>query len=282
MEISTLQGISNQELYKAFSKAFAGYQVQMELSFEQFTELITSRNFSRNHSMGCFIDGQLIGFNLCGVRNYQKKWCAYDIATGVIDGYRNKGIAKVMLQHQLELLKSKNFESFQLEVLEENKAAYALYMNNGFEVIRKLNCYEMEKENLSFPSVKFHHFDKNLRKFSQTDVTDFQTCQPTWQNDLVTVGNSIDAFYYVAIENGGKMVAYGFVHINNGRIPQIGIHPNWRNRGLETALFQKLIGHTKSKTISIVNVETESYLNETLDKLGFAPKLVQFEMLRLI
>jgi ribosomal protein S18 acetylase RimI-like enzyme len=278
MEFKTLQNVPVEEIYRAFTDAFSNYEVKQEITLPQFSEMITTRSFSPENSLGCFIDNQLVGFILCGIRVYGIEKQGYDIATGVLNEHQSKGIGKEMLAQLIELLKINSVSNFKLEVLEGNYTAINLYKNSGFEITRKLECYEAEKEMLVFPERLRYQFNSDLSKFVRLKTGSYQLFKPTWQNDLVTLGNFIDKHSYQAIERNGNIVCFGFINRENGRIPQIGVLPEWRNQGLETILFGKLAKQTASNRVSFINVETGSYLSETLDNIGIQQTISQFEM----
>jgi ribosomal protein S18 acetylase RimI-like enzyme len=278
MEFKNLQNVPVEMLYRAFTDAFSNYAVNMKISLLQFTEMITSRSFTPENSMGCFIHNELAGFILCGIRVYNKKKIGYDIATGVLNEYQNKGIGKEMLSKLINVLKNNSVDCFRLEVLENNTAAISLYKNQGFDIVRKLECYEADKDALIFSERVKYHFNSDLSKLARLKTSDYQLFKPTWQNDLVTVGNLLDKHSYQAIEKNGTIVCFGFINSENGRIPQIGILPDWRNQGLEAMLISKLVSETKSEKVAFINVEAASYLSETLDNIGITTTVGQFEM----
>jgi len=278
MEFNTLQNIPVEKLYQVFIDAFSNYSVKQEISLQQFSEMIITRSFNPESSMGCFIDNQLVGFILCGIRVYGTEKQGYDIATGVLKEHQSKGIGKEMLAQLVDLLKVNSVNNFKLEVLESNEAAINLYKDFGFKFIRKLECYEAEKEQLVFPERLRYQFNNNLSKFARLKTSNYQLYKPTWQNDLVTLGNFIDKHSYRAIERNGNIVCFGFINRENGRIPQIGVLPEWRNQGLEALLITKLASETKSEKVAFINVEAASYLSETLDNIGVSTTGCQFEM----
>jgi ribosomal protein S18 acetylase RimI-like enzyme len=278
MEFKTLQNVPVEDIHRAFTDAFSGYAVETEISLVQFSEMIIIRSFNPENSMGCFIDNQLVGFILCGIRVYGTEKQGHDIATGVLKEHQSKGIGKDMLAQLVDLLKVNSVNNFKLEVLEGNEAAINLYKDFGFKFIRKLECYEAEKEQLVFPERLRYQFNNDLSKFARLKTRSYQLFKPTWQNDLVTLGNFIDKHSYQAIERNGNIVCFGFINRENGRIPQIGVLPEWRNQGLEAILIGKLAKQTTSNRVSFINVEAGSYLSETLDNIGIQQTISQFEM----
>jgi ribosomal protein S18 acetylase RimI-like enzyme len=107
---------------------------------QQFSEMVSTNNFSPEDSMGCFIDKKLIGFIICGIRIYKHEKHGYIIKTDVSAHYQNKGIESELLVKQIELMKEKGVRHFSLEVPEVNTTAINQYKSVGFEMICKLEC----------------------------------------------------------------------------------------------------------------------------------------------
>ena len=278
MEFKTLQNVPVENIYRAFTDAFSNYEVKQEHTIQQFSEMIATRSFSPENSMGCFINDQLVGFILCGIRDYNHEKHVYIIATGVRNEHQKKNIGKAMLQKLIELLKSQLVKYFRGEVLVNNTPAINLYQSVGFEIVRRLECYEVEKEVFDFAKSRKLHFSNPIRKLAQLKTSEYQLYQATWQTDLVSIGNSIDKHSFRAIEKNGEIACYGFIHREIGQIPQIGIHPKWRHHGLETQLIAQLSLQTRCDKISFINIEANSYLSETFDKLGIEPNIFQYDL----
>jgi ribosomal protein S18 acetylase RimI-like enzyme len=278
MEFKILQNVSIKSLFQAFTNAFPDDEVNPEISVQQFSEMISTYNFSPEDSMGCFIDDELAGFILSGVRNYNDEKHAYNIATGVIQKYFKKEIANEMFYQLIKLLKERGVSYFKLEVPENNPVAINEYKNLGFEVVRKLESFDTDKQSLFFPGKGHFQFNGALSELTKQNIKEFELSRPTWQNDLVSVGNNIDQLGFVSIEKNGQMIGYGFINRQSGQIPQLGVLPKWRNQGLEALLIKKLATKTSSDIVSFINVEAESYMSETLDNIGISSCRSQFEM----
>src|SRR5690349_14081141 len=71
-------------LYECFLDAFSDYQVDMQMSREQFEQRITRDGVRLEISAGAFDNGKMIGFYMNGAGSWQGKQTAYDAGTGVI------------------------------------------------------------------------------------------------------------------------------------------------------------------------------------------------------
>ena len=103
--------------------------------------------------------GVLVGFVLNGVRVWDGEKTIYDLGTGVIPTFRRKGITENLLNLVKELCQKNNIGAYQLEVIQTNEGAVALYQKQGFQAKRALNCYSLEgnlAEPLENTKLKLH------------------------------------------------------------------------------------------------------------------------------
>lgn len=90
MKFNNLTGVDITPFHAAFVDAFAQYAVSMTLSVTDLASMMQLRSYAAEHSVGCVVDGQLVGFVLVGVRHVQGVKRAYDVATGVISAYHHQ------------------------------------------------------------------------------------------------------------------------------------------------------------------------------------------------
>ena len=72
----------------------------------------------------------------------------YDVATGVRKKYQGEGIGDELIKKIPKILSVNKGSRFILEVLENNVPAQNLYKKYGFQVVRKLTCYEYTIEKM--------------------------------------------------------------------------------------------------------------------------------------
>jgi len=237
-----------------------------------------TRDLNPDFSLGCFDGELLVGFILTGYREIDGQKVCYDGGTGVIKAFQRKGIGELMLKELLLILREKQINRFVLEVLENNTPAINLYEKNGFAKTRKLECFEIEKQKLRpVPDCGFGISVTNPAIFAENEEK-FSLFKPTWQNENQSILNVKEKYTLVSLACNGRVICYAYIHKTKGDIPQIGILEEWKNRGLESHLFNELAKQTESKKLIVLNVETENYLGETLRKLGFCNFANQWEM----
>ena len=67
--ISSLVQTTIEEIHEAFIDAFSDYEVKLDMPVEKLQEMMLTRSYSKDHSLGYFKDGSLVGFLLVGSRN---------------------------------------------------------------------------------------------------------------------------------------------------------------------------------------------------------------------
>jgi len=279
LQIRTLSGTSVETIHEAFIDAFSEYEVPIDMPVEKLREMMVTRDLNPDWSVGCFDGDLLVGFILTGYREKDGVKTCYDGGTGVIKAYQRKGVGEMMLKELLQLLKEKGVSRFVLEVLENNTPAINLYEKYGFAIIRKLQCFEIEKQKLRpVPDRGFGVSVVNPATVVENEKK-YNLFTHTWQNEIQSVINVKENYTLVSLSCTNRVLCYGYVHKTKGDIPQIGILEEWKNWGLEAHLINELAKHTESKNLIVLNVEENNYLTEVLKKQEFSNFVNQFEMI---
>ncbi|MGE0019871.1 MAG: GNAT family N-acetyltransferase [Draconibacterium sp.] len=278
LQIKKLSGTPVEKIHEAFIDAFSEYEVPIDMPLNKLQEMMVTRDLNPDWSVGCFDGDLLVGFILTGYRKINGQKVCYDGGTGVIKAYQRKGIGEMLLKELLLILRKEQVHQFVLEVLENNTPAIKLYQNHGFAKTRKLECFEIGKNELRpVPDRSFGITVTNPATLFQYEEL-YRLYPPTWQNENQSVMNVSESYTCVSLSCTSKILGYGFIHKTKGDIPQIGILEEWKHWGLEAHLIAELAKHTESEKIIVLNVEAENYLGETLNKLGFRNSVNQWEM----
>ena len=272
LEYRSLEKETLTNIYNAFIDAFSNYEVNFEMTMEKLEEMMQTRGYSSVHSIGCYACDQLAGFTLVGVRN--KNEC-YDIATGIIREFQNKGLGKELVLKLIEQLKEHKMHSFTLEVLENNKAAQKVYSQNGFRISRRFCCYKKEiirngnTNDLDVDNILLTGIDENL----------FCSFPPSWQNTLEAFKNCKSRYNTrILYGENGEIIGYGIIHKESGKILQLGSKPGNKRKEIVSKILDQLYNSTKSKEIIFLNIEEGSWISEVLPESGFSNYINQFEM----
>lgn len=254
----TLENTSIEILYIAFVSAFSDYQIKIDLPFWKFQQLLQRRSYVPELSIGAFRNESLVGFVLNGFRNCNGTPTAYDTGTGVIGEYRKQGITSNMMIPIRKLLTEKEVKHYLLEVLQSNTPAIELYQKQGFEIVRNLVCFQLDKNKYKpLTNLEVEHVEKiNLDDWNQ--LTSFWDFLPSWQNSIDSINAVTDTFLYSIVRIGDAIVGYGVIDKKTGDIPQIAVHKHYRRRGIARSILTNLIENTASNKISFINVDDQS------------------------
>jgi ribosomal protein S18 acetylase RimI-like enzyme len=273
-----LHETSIEQVHQAFVDAFSDYEVPLPMPFEKFVEMIKIRDLNLKYSLGCFVEKRLVGFIICGFRETENQKICYDGGTGVVKEFRRQGIGEQLLEKLIEMLKEMHINQFVLEVLENNQPAINLYEKYGFRKIRRLECFEIEKQQLKPVPDRGFEITVSNPATAQNNEEKYRLYKPTWQNEIQSVLNVSEKYTHVTLSCSDRVLGYGIIHKTKGDIPQIGILEEWKQWGLESHLVAELARHTENEKIIVLNVEGNNYLGETLWKLGFRNFVNQWEM----
>lgn len=281
MHMKTLTQVSLEEIRVAFEQSFSDYELPVRLSIEDLREMMLMRDLSREHSVGCFDEGVLVGFILCGFREHDHSMTLYDGATGVIPSHRGKHLATRMLSYLQELMESWRIDRFLLEVLEHNDSARDLYRKAGFFETRFLRCFRIEKEQLPLLAVDSccHFMPLSKDEFSRLEHAAFLQFSPSWQNDIPSVLNNWERHAALAVIREGKVAGFGLIHRIKGDMPLIAVGQSECAPRMIDSLVSALARLTESPRLSAINVEEGSLLSERLQSIGWANHVNQFEMM---
>lgn len=278
LKIYSLENTSLKEIYDAFMESFSDYEVSVEMPVNQFEEMIISRDIDFKYSVGCFSNRKLVGFILCGYREIDGKRYCYDGGTGIIPGFRRKGIANDLFINLVDLLRKKDINIFLLEVLENNTPAIDLYRKNGFEVQRRLECFQINRDDISGSISNGYIVKYDKAEFMNIENANFQPFVPSWQNQRISILNNIENYEYCSVSFNKEIIAFGLVHKKRGDIPQLRVLKGWENRNLEQLIISELRNKTESSVIKFLTLDENISLTKTLPNIGVSNFINLYEM----
>ena len=264
-------------LYACFLEAFSDYQVDMEMSQEQFAQRLARDGVRLEISAAAYDDERMIGFYINGLGEWQEQLTAYDAGTGVVPSHRKRGIGKELFAFLMPRLKENSVSQYLLEVLTSNEPAVALYRKLGFVETRQLAVLRTNAP-ISTPATGVA-----LRTAIQPDWNLFRSFwdgYPSWQNSIAAVERIKDDALIIEVHMDHQCVGYGVVFKPSGNLMQLAVAPGYRRKGIGSAIFVALQNEIED-VLKINNVDEE--LKESLafyKGLGFEVVLRQFEMVK--
>ncbi len=269
-------------LHAKFCEAFADYVVPFQVSASQFLNHIVLNAVDLSSSVGYFVNEEMVGFTLNGLGDWQGIPTVYDAGTGVVPAYRRRGISEKMFDMMFPVFKARGIEQSLLEVVTTNDPAIQLYEKLGFRKTRTLLLLEADpapRPTRETPSdVVIREMDDIEGLLSQRswDGT------PSWQNspEAILRSRKIKRVFGAFIDR--ECVGYVVFSVRFGRIAQLAVAREFRERGVGTALLAAMEAETDPGACpQVINIDSQ--LTGAVDffrRMGFHQKLAQFEMIK--
>lgn len=110
------------------------------------------------------IAGRPVGYIMCkteyGFSNFKKLGFVkkgHMVSIAVLEGHRQKGIGKAIVEEALKGVKSKKCDELYLEVRCSNTGGVKLYENLGFIIKQRLKVYYRDGEDAFLMAIEFHY-----------------------------------------------------------------------------------------------------------------------------
>lgn len=284
MEIKSLANTGFDELFEAFGRAFADYELQ--LNKDEHSAMLKRRGFDPELSFAAFDKGRIVSFTCNGTGDFYGTPTAYDTGTGTLKDYRGQGLATQVFEYSIPYLKKAGIKAYLLEVLQHNTGAVSVYRKIGFEVAREFYYFRAETRQIRNeiksidPSFSLRPIDINDYCTVIPDLWDFN---PSWQNSFESVNRSPEGFVCLGVFAGSRLVGYGVFEPASGDVTQIAVDNPYRRKGIGSLLLQKMIEANKPDSIKIVNTDTAcDSIIAFLHSKNIEPAGKQFEMVKKI
>lgn len=253
MEIKSLEKTNFETLFKAFSKAFADYDIQ--LNADELKTMWKRRGFNPSLSFAAFIGEEIVAFTLNGIGNFNEIQMAYDTGTGTLKEYRGQGLATKIFEYSIPYLKEANINHYLLEVLQHNTKAISVYQKIGFKVTREFNYFVWKNEELK-NEVKKSDAIYLIDRFeiSKHDtIPAFWDYYPSWQNSFESIHRASEDFIYLGVFADKKLLGYCIFEPNSGDITQIAVDKAHRRNGIASLLLHEVSKLNKNSKTKLIN-----------------------------
>lgn len=278
MEITNLENIGFDTLFKAFEKAFADYDIHF--SKAEVRAILQRRGYNPRLSFAAFDNGEIAAFTLNGTGTFNGQPTAYDTGTGTAPQYRGQHLAARIFTHSIPYLRQAGISQYLLEVLQSNQKAIALYRRMNFEPTRQFLCFRQTLSQITIPAVN------TLCTIAPVDVEAIRKSQvncsftPSWQNSIDSIQRGISGLTSLGAFLHGEMVGHIVFDPLTGDITQIAVAPSHRRQAIASRLLQTVLPHLHTPSLKILNVDsTDTTLPALLHTLNIPLASSQFEML---
>jgi ribosomal protein S18 acetylase RimI-like enzyme len=280
IEIKSLKTVGYDELFEAFSAAFADYELQ--LSYTQLRKMLDRRGYLPELSFGAFDDNALISFTCNGTGIYNNKKTAYDTGTGTVKSYRGQKLAGSIFQHSLPYLREAGITQYLLEVLKHNPAAISVYTKQGFEVTREFSYFIEPLENILIDKLLKNNEIKIIDGGIDDilPLSDWCDFEPSWQNSFASIERQPGSFVIKIAIHDEIPVGYCVFEPCSGDITQIAVDRNFRRRGAGSALLAEALKICSANEIKLINTDNhQPGIGCWAEYAGLKRKGEQYEMI---
>lgn len=281
MEIKSLADTGFEALFRAFSAAFADYE--MQLNETQLRRMLKRRGFNPRLSFAAFDGDRIAAFTLNGIGTYDSLPTAYDTGTGTLEAYRGQGLATRIFEHSIPYLKEAGIGRYLLEVLQHNTKAVSVYRKLGFEVIREFNYFSQEREAVDVPADALQS-PYTVRRIDTRDCEEasgFWDFRPSWQNSFDAIARSPEDFVSLGAFAGERSVGYCVFEPASGDITQLAVDKGFRGRGVGSRLLGEALRLIEAGAVKVVNTDAAcESVTRFLERRRIPVRGQQFEMIR--
>lgn len=238
-------------LCEAMNDAFSDYALPLQLSEEDFRQMMRQRGLDRAHSLVAVEDGGIAAVWLVSVRQDR----GYLISSGTRPAFRSRGIARRLGTESLATLKSAGVRSFQTEVLDGNDVAAALYFKLGMSVARHLDCYDVPAlDDAALPSSP-----ATAASWSELAgrTAALRSWKPSWQNSDRSLSAISDGVLCSQVSDDMGFAGYAVVIRESAALAQIAVRQDRRREGFGRTLVTHLRQQLPGRSLRVINAEAD-------------------------
>jgi ribosomal protein S18 acetylase RimI-like enzyme len=264
------------QLFAAFNSVFGKNQLPYWQSREELLNRFKKLGLSLSLSAGAFVDKKMIGFVLTGLQD----GIAYNTGTGVVEEYRNCGIARKMYTFLMGKFLKLPLQRCLLEVEVDNQFAINLYLSLGFFETRKLTSFRLAKTLPSRSWAKDFHLFTTDSPNLQTYKT-FSSIKPSFIQSWPIIKRGMSTDSAIEVYYRSALVGAGIFSPGSGQVHFIGVLEGFRSKNVGYQLLRTIQGLCYRQKLVILNVpEQETSMIDFLRYCGFVSVLQQIEMVK--
>jgi hypothetical protein len=200
---------------------------------------------------------------------------------------RRKGLGKALMVHTIEEARARNLDRYRLECIDGNDAARRLYLDLGFQVVRRLDMFDGIPASVPQRDERSSHIwvmDQPTAVLA--DFRTYHLVARPWQQDLPSLRLTTPADSIAGLACGDRDRPEGYLIYRvpaqaGARVPIIdtGCLSTGRDeRAALTSLLARLIAIYPGDRIYAPNVPDDDPFNPVLRAAGVPVTLTQSEM----
>lgn len=243
----------------ALNRVFAGYVLPFEMSDEQFALHVRTNDIDLSSSPVFLNDGCVAAATLVAIRD-DRSWIG---GFGVSPESRGRGLGRELLDAAIAAARARGAKRMQLEVLQHNPAAIALYERSGFARSRPLYSFRVDLGKHDPATVRETPLKAVLRDYAQAGP-------PCWQREDASLLNQPNLFGLQA-EGGAAAIRH------NGTDGQLSFVAA-ENPAVFYGLLEGSARYCKIARLVLFNEPGDSALTGWATQAGWAMPFAQYEM----
>jgi ribosomal protein S18 acetylase RimI-like enzyme len=256
MEFRFLDDTDLPMIHATFLRAFSDYAVPADFDRPTLERLMARRGTDLSASVGAFDDGNMVAVMAVAVREFERLLSAYDVFTGVLPSHRGQRLAGRMFDTVREPLLSRGVRRFLLEVIESNTGAIKAYERTGFVTHRQLNCFEVPAGALRPVGPPD---GVSIDRGAGPDWGDWRPWRAwpaSWQNSDDSIEAAVEEVRVLFAHTADETIGYAIVVPTARDLPQLVVRPDWRRRGVGTALLAEATRQMPEEdTLRVINID---------------------------
>ncbi len=256
MEFRLLDDTDLPVIHATFLRAFSDYAVPTAFDRSTLERLMVRRGTDLSASVGAFDDGNMVAVMAVAVREFERVLSAYDVFTGVLPSHRGQRLAGRMFDTVRRPLKKRGIRRFVLDVIESNTGAIKAYERVGFVTRRQLNCFEVQADTLR-PVGPPEGVSIELGGSPDwSNWRQWRAWPTSWQNSDASIEAAVEEVRVLFAHAAGETIGYAIVVPEARDLPQLVVRPDWRRRGVGTALLAEATRQMpEENTLRVINID---------------------------
>jgi ribosomal protein S18 acetylase RimI-like enzyme len=278
LKIDTLHNVTFDEIAATFNAAFSDYFLPIVFTKEQLEDKFINEGGRLDLSVGVFEDNKLVAFILHFSTVANGGIVVYNGGTGVTPNYRGNHLTLKMYAFIMPKLLANKVDKTVLEVLTINLPAIKIYQNQGFSIVRELNCFKGKLSEIKQKEAIRNYEVVKLKELDWKILQSFWDYPPTWQNSIPVMDKLLAQNMCLGITQNDTIRGYVIYNPKIRRIHHLAVDKNFRNRGLGSHLLNAIFKIEKEE-ISFLNIDSRNKVfTSLLEKMGFNNYTNQYEM----
>lgn len=274
LEWTTLAALDPEARVDLWHRAYEGYAVPTH--FDRATLDLMGRigDLDDAHSPVLRVGGETVGFGALGLRG-ERAWLG---GFGVALPWRRRGLGRRLLEAWFDAARSRGARRAQLEVLEPNAAARALYEAQGFRSVRWLEVWSLA----AVPAADAAVVERVDVPEAHGAIDALSGPVEPWQRDAAVVRAFAPESLGLRVGPASAPLGAAVVRPAPGRVSVLRLRTaaGAPREGVIAALLAAAMTHTGATSLRWLNVAEDDPGSAALRELGGQLEIRQVEMAR--